>query len=87
MKDSKTFVDMPMKQPLTSVMDHFMRMMNETGDNPGKARVMKFVNDNFDEAGMEFETWTPADWTKNPAIIDKIADKNCKEFARDLNSR
>lgn len=64
-KDSKTFVDMPMRFDREYVWKHFNLMMNNTNGNPSKNDVAKFVEENFDEAGSEFEKFHPTDW--NPS--------------------
>lgn len=84
--DSKTFVDMKLKQSpdeTLKVFDDFMAKF--TDRQPTKDELQKWVEENFEERGTEFETWIPDDHTKNPAILNKIADKQYKAFAADLN--
>lgn len=84
--DSKTFVDMKLKQSpdeTLKVFDEFMAKF--TDRQPTKDELQEWVEQNFEERGTEFETWIPDDHTKSPAILNKIADKQLKAFAADLN--
>lgn len=65
-KDSKTFVDMKLKQPQTVTLHLFDLMMNRTLGTPTKSDVEEFVTDNFDPEGSEFEDWKPSDWKQKP---------------------
>ena len=40
--------------------------------NPSPASVKKFVDNNFDLEGTEFDDWTPQDWTKDIPVYDSI---------------
>lgn len=86
-EDSKTFVDMPMKNSPSTVKSSFENMMKETNQNPTKDRVKEFLEGNFDTEGTEFELWTPEDWRENPQFVANIKDENYKEFAKQLHSR
>lgn len=35
--------------------------------------------------GNELQPWVPGDWTENPAVLEKIADPDLKQWAKDLN--
>jgi len=52
---------------------------------PPSAEVLKFVGDNFED-GDELVSWIPTDLTENPSIVDRIEDKNYKQWAKALNS-
>jgi hypothetical protein len=52
--DSKTFVDMPTKYPLEKVLEQW-RSVNATD----VAHVRKFVNENFEEAGLDVREVAP----------------------------
>nr|AFS17322.1 trehalase [Belgica antarctica] len=85
--DSKTFVDMKMKQnpdATLKLFDDFMEKY-EQGSTPPKEDVLKWVEDNFEARGTEFEQWIPDDFTKSPAILNKIKDKDFRNFAEELN--
>ena len=47
-------------------------------------QVADFVNKTFVK-GDELQPWAPGDWKDNPAFLEKIADPNLKEWAKDLN--
>jgi alpha,alpha-trehalase len=47
-------------------------------------QVADFVNRTFKE-GDELQPWAPGDWTKNPAFLQKIANPDLKEWAKELN--
>lgn len=42
--DSKTFVDMKMKEPPQAIMDSFRDFMSKHGDKPSKDEIRQFVN-------------------------------------------
>lgn len=84
-EDSKTFVDMKMKQPPNETMEKFLVFMNETNNAPTKSQVRGFVNDTFEPAGQEFEDWIPSDWIPHPKFVDNIADENFRSWALQLN--
>ncbi|KAF7992096.1 hypothetical protein HCN44_001421 [Aphidius gifuensis] len=83
--DSKTFVDMKMKLPASELLDKFHTLMNHTGNSPSHDVLKKWVEDNFDPAGSEFEDWIPVDWRKEPKFLSKIRDRELRKFASDLN--
>lgn len=84
--DSKTYVDMKMKQPANETLKLFREFMSRTSNNPSKSDVEKFLNETFDPEGSEFETWIPSDWTPEPKFLQKIVDKNLQKFAKNLNN-
>lgn len=57
-----------------------------TNNQPSQEEIKRWVEENFDPPGSEFEPWIPSDWKKNPAILSKVNDGNLKEFASDLNN-
>ncbi|XP_033213513.1 trehalase-like isoform X2 [Belonocnema kinseyi] len=83
--DSKTFVDMKMKNPPNKTLALFRELMNKTENAPTRIQIEEFVNKTFDPAGSEFEDWDPVDWKPKPKFLDKIRDENLKKFAEDLN--
>lgn len=84
-EDSKTFVDMKMKQSPNETMEKFLIFMNETNNAPTKSQVRGFVNKTFEPAGQEFEDWIPSDWMPHPKFVDNIADENFRNWALHLN--
>ncbi|XP_044574448.1 trehalase-like isoform X2 [Cotesia glomerata] len=84
--DSKTFVDMKMKHSPEETLKKFETMMSHIKERPPPLEEIKrFVEDNFDEAGSEFEDWNPVDWRKEPKFLKSIKDPNLRKFASDLN--
>lgn len=59
--------------------------MSEHKETPDRDAIAKWVEENFEAPGSEFEKWTPADHTKTPSILGRIADKQYKEWAANLN--
>ncbi|KAL1137712.1 hypothetical protein AAG570_009408 [Ranatra chinensis] len=83
--DSKTFVDMKMKYGRNETIRRFNLLMDSTAQKPTKHDLLEFLNNTFEEAGSEFETWQPLDWIENPPFIEKIKDKDLKDWALKLN--
>ncbi|XP_015513506.1 trehalase isoform X1 [Neodiprion lecontei] len=83
--DSKTFVDMKMRNPQNKTLLLFEEFMNSTGHAPTKTEIEVFVNNTFEAAGSEFEDWDPSDWTEHPKFLDNILDPNLNKFASSLN--
>lgn len=84
--DSKTFVDMKLKQSPDETLKDFDEFMAKFTDRqPTKDELQQWVEENFEERGTEFETWTPDDHKKNPKVLDGINDKELRNFASDLN--
>ncbi|XP_057670544.1 trehalase-like [Diorhabda carinulata] len=81
--DSKTFVDMSQKNPPDVTMQNFNNLMKAKNDNPSKDDLVQFVKENFDSAG-ELVEWTPPDFNKNPAFIERIENERVKKFAQNL---
>ncbi|XP_034248926.1 trehalase-like isoform X2 [Thrips palmi] len=82
--DSKTFVDMKVRESPEIALKHFNAMMDETGDKPTFERVQAFVNQTFED-GDELEEWVPSDWTAQPAILERIVDDKFRDWAAGLN--
>lgn len=83
--DSKTFVDMKMRFSPNETLSRFADFMVVNDNHPSKSAVMKFVEENFEDAGQEFETWEPSDWVNHPKFVDKIKDKDFKRWILKLN--
>ncbi|XP_078048577.1 trehalase isoform X2 [Augochlora pura] len=84
-KDSKTFVDMKMKQSPNQTLQLFHEFMEQVDQMPTRRQIEQFVNRTFDPAGSEFEEWDPADWTGRPTFLNKILDQDLRKYASDLN--
>ncbi|KAM3147326.1 hypothetical protein pb186bvf_000577 [Paramecium bursaria] len=79
-KDSKTFVDMPMKYELQQV------LVNWKSVNPkDKQQVVDFIEVNFNPAGSDSVFSVPSDWKQNPKFIDNISELKLKTWAQEIN--
>lgn len=83
-EDSKTFVDMKLKQSPEKTLKVFDEFMAKY-PHPSKEELQQWVEENFEAPGSEFEFWYPDDFTKTPAVLNKIHDKKLKNFAAELN--
>lgn len=82
--DSKTFVDLQMKNDENTTLTAFQKLLNDTGNDPTKNQIKDFVDENFDDSG-ELENWTPPDYSTNPAFLNKIHDNDLRQFAKNIN--
>eukprot|EP00930_Biecheleria_cincta_P016626 TRINITY_DN13448_c0_g1_i1.p1 TRINITY_DN13448_c0_g1~~TRINITY_DN13448_c0_g1_i1.p1 ORF type:complete len:630 (+),score=147.67 TRINITY_DN13448_c0_g1_i1:163-1890(+) len=80
-KDSKHFVDMPMKEDPEMVLAAF----HELQDPSDKKALEAFVKSYFDDAGSELEPWTPEDFQEAPALLKQIKDEAMQTWALGLN--
>ncbi|KAL3071664.1 hypothetical protein niasHS_016339 [Heterodera schachtii] len=94
LRDSKHFVDRPMKNDTKNLVEQFKTMfnvaewkqftvskMNETQvDN-----LSKFIRQNFGMADSALAEHLPEDWVENPQNLKNIKDKNLKQWAIELN--
>nr|QFR37581.1 trehalase 1A [Phigalia pilosaria] len=83
--DSKTFVDLQMRNDENTTLNAFQKLLNDTNNEPAQEQLRAFVNENFDDSG-ELANWTPTDHSDNPPILNKISDKNLRQFAKDINA-
>lgn len=84
-QDSKTFVDMKLRRPPNETLERFDEFMTKWDQKPDKFNVINFVNENFEEAGLEFENWDPVDWKPHPQFVDRIKDEEYKKWCLRLN--
>lgn len=82
--DSKTFVDMKLKQSPEKTLKIFDEFIAKNPD-PTNTELQKWIEENFEEPGSEFEYWYPDDFTKTPSVLNKIHDKGLRNFASELN--
>lgn len=78
--DSKTFVDMSLKQSPEEVLSAFNNLSKPISEAQGR----KFVDDHFSGPGDEFQPWKPTDLPRMPAIMNHIKDPLLRGFAWDL---
>lgn len=76
---------MKMRQSPRKTLELFDEFMATHNSTPSRDDILAWVNATFEPRGTEFEDWTPNDYTKEPAILNKIVDKEFKKFAQDLN--
>ncbi|CAG9786381.1 unnamed protein product [Diatraea saccharalis] len=81
--DSKTFVDLHMRDSEEVILTDFQKLLNETS-NPTKEQLQAFVDKHFDSTS-ELENWTPHDFNENPSFLTGIRDEQLKQFAKDIN--
>lgn len=85
-QDSKTFVDLKLKQSPNETMKLFYKLMDEYTLKPDRFAIEHFVNENFEHAGSEFEEWTPDDWVENPRFLNSnVKDPLLREWGHRLN--
>lgn len=83
-QDSKTFVDLEMRDEPDSILAAFDSLLNQTNDNPSRDQIQKFVDDHFDSIG-ELEEWIPTDFNKNPAFLNGVRDDNLRKMGQNIN--
>jgi alpha,alpha-trehalase len=84
--DSKTFVDLKLKQSPNDTMKLFNEFMAQHNNNqPSKEELEAWLFEHFEPPGSELMEWSPSDFKDNPEVLNKIRDKNYKKFASDLN--
>lgn len=83
--DSKTFVDLHLKNDPEETLEKFDELLNQTNNKPTREQIKQFVNDNFDE-DKELEPWTPDNFNNNPSFIKRIRDKRLREFGKNVHN-
>ncbi|XP_058060859.1 trehalase isoform X1 [Anopheles bellator] len=83
--DSKTFVDMKMRKSPNETLDAFHEFMVGQNNAPSNAKLLEWVEANFEKPGAEFENWIPDDWAPRPKFLDRIQDVDLREFANQLH--
>eukprot|EP00903_Cladosiphon_okamuranus_P020327 g18650.t1 len=81
--DSKTFVDMPMKQDPNQVLAAFEDLSPLDRKDP--AKLARFVSEHFDEAGSDIVPATPEDFSPEPAFLAGIKDGRRREWGRAIH--
>ncbi|GMS79077.1 hypothetical protein PENTCL1PPCAC_1252 [Pristionchus entomophagus] len=83
--DSKTFVDMPLKEDPKYVNDLFHEQFNVTVDKINRDELLDFVNEYFSPPGSELAPCVPIDWHPQPQKIMGIQDPDLREWALSLH--
>ncbi|XP_068632048.1 uncharacterized protein [Battus philenor] len=81
--DSKTFVDLQLRNDENKTLELFNELLEQTNRNPSKEQIQNFVDQNF-ESGNELEIWKPTDYSDNPAFLNEIRDETLRNFGRDI---
>uniref|UniRef100_A0A915D3L7 Trehalase n=1 Tax=Ditylenchus dipsaci TaxID=166011 RepID=A0A915D3L7_9BILA len=86
-KDSKDFVDMPLKNSPDDTQKAFDKQfgVNIHPEDIDPIQLNIFVEAYFSKAGSELINCTPSDWTEFPAKIMSIQDPKMREWALNLN--
>lgn len=83
--DSKTFVDMKIRNNETETLNAFEVLLDQTNNNPTKDQIKAFVDEHFDNTS-ELEMWTPTDFTTDPKFLNGIRDESLREFGKNINA-
>ncbi|XP_037913972.1 trehalase isoform X2 [Hermetia illucens] len=83
--DSKTFVDMKLKDTPAQTLKAFDDMMAAKNNTPSKDDLKQFVEDNFEKSGTEFEDWDPSDWKENPKFLQLVYNSELRSWGSNLN--
>ncbi|XP_076802688.1 trehalase-like isoform X2 [Clavelina lepadiformis] len=83
--DSKSFVDMKLKNEPDVVLAEFQKLYNINDGHIPMEQMLQFVKNQFSPPGSEFGEWTPDDWTSSPNFLHKIADIDLRKWASNLN--
>ncbi|CAM9566394.1 unnamed protein product [Scytosiphon promiscuus] len=81
--DSKTFVDMPMKQDPNIILAAFDGL--SVLDRKDPVKLARFVSEYFDEAGSDIVPVTPRDFCPNPSFLEGIEHVKRREWARSIH--
>ncbi|XP_071523258.1 trehalase-like isoform X1 [Panulirus ornatus] len=83
--DSKYIVDMKLKKSPDEVENSFDSLLKKTKEHPNKDQLKKFIAENFDNPGTEFEIWIPEDWKAKPKFTNDVYDLPLRNWVREVN--
>ncbi|CAB3398279.1 unnamed protein product [Caenorhabditis bovis] len=84
--DSKTFVDMPMKEEPKVVLEAFKAKFGASNSSEiNRDDLQKFIDQYFSAAGTELIQCVPADWKEKPKKLESIQDPQLRAWAYKLN--
>ncbi|KAL7033047.1 hypothetical protein ACKWTF_007471 [Chironomus riparius] len=83
--DSKTFVDLRLKNPPNETIIAFHDFMEISNNTPTIDQVKVWLENHFNPAGSELTPYIPEDFNEKPTFLEGITDKKFKKFASDLN--
>ncbi|XP_078323800.1 trehalase-like [Crassostrea virginica] len=78
--DSKTFVDMSLKNSPDVVLSAFNALQKPVS----KLQARAFLDAHFSGPGEEFEHWAPEDLPRLPSFLTRISDTALRDFGWDL---
>uniref|UniRef100_A0A8C6S4N1 Trehalase n=1 Tax=Neogobius melanostomus TaxID=47308 RepID=A0A8C6S4N1_9GOBI len=82
--DDKYFVDMKLKVQPDIILSAFQNLSSES-PTVSVEKLQEFVNMYFEKPGTEWEQWTPPDWHSKPTFLNKITDKQLREWAFNIH--
>eukprot|EP00096_Caligus_rogercresseyi_P005944 TRINITY_DN2202_c0_g1_i1.p1 TRINITY_DN2202_c0_g1~~TRINITY_DN2202_c0_g1_i1.p1 ORF type:complete len:610 (-),score=156.36 TRINITY_DN2202_c0_g1_i1:484-2313(-) len=83
-KDSKSFVDKKLKKSPKEVVKAFEALVKESNE-PDDDAVMKFIEENFDDEGLEIESCAPVDWIQVPPFCKDLKSPKLRGLSRRIN--
>ena len=78
--DSKTFVDMPMKEDPETINAAF-----ESVNSNDVTQLSAFLDEYFYPVGSDLNAWLPPDLQTEPAFLSRITDPGLRSWAAELN--
>ncbi|CAG9530312.1 unnamed protein product [Cercopithifilaria johnstoni] len=84
-KDSKTFVDKPLKRDPVEIAADFKKKFPRNITANDREAIRQFIDENFDEEGHELEKCDLVDWEEQPEKLLSIADPQLRQFALNVN--
>ena len=76
-KDSKTFVDMPLRFSPEVVVKNFMKLPNvKSSEGPSPEDLRSFLGENFYPAGSDLLPYNFTDWDSHPPFLRKLKDND-----------
>lgn len=82
--DSKDFVDMPLLQEPTVILEAFRTQLPP---NPTRQQLADFVAQYFAPAGSDLLPWLPDDWQPQPPLLRRLTNATLARFAGWLNAQ
>uniref|UniRef100_A0A0K2VGX0 Trehalase n=1 Tax=Lepeophtheirus salmonis TaxID=72036 RepID=A0A0K2VGX0_LEPSM len=83
-KDSKTFVDKKLKNAPGKVVKAFDVFLQENSEMT-KEKLEKFLEENFDDEGLEIEASPPKDWSQVPPFTVNLKSAKLRGLAKRIN--
>ncbi|KAK6103611.1 Trehalase family protein [Brugia pahangi] len=84
-KDSKTFVDKPLKKDPNEVIANFQQRFTKAITEDDRENVKQFIEDNFGAEGEELNECELSDWKEEPERLLTIENNALRKFALQIN--